>query len=393
MFPNPKLNISGITIYQTVRWLRPLGYQFRVIYPVPRSPFPFNLIGRWKAACNEYPDYNEIDGVPVEFPRFTYTYRLIPGSYSGTALWMTTNNKLIRIVRKFNPDLLWAQPTPSNGWAAMKLSQKFSIPYVIGVHGADINEYIHLPGAKKRMAKVYRNAVKVIAVSQRLKRGVMKIEPNADCDVIYLGIDPLLLEDAEAAAKQRLAQKRSNDDFIVVSVSNLIETKGLEYNLHALRTLVQKFPRLRYRIIGDGPFKERLKKMIEDFDLTNHVIFVGQLEYNNAMREIACADIFSMPSYKEGFGMVYIEGMALGVPVIGCQGQGIADVIEDGVNGFLVEPQNSDDLTKVWKQLLTDSKLRTKIGNTGRKTVQQSYLWQSTAEKFDEVFRSIISTS
>ncbi len=387
MYPHPAHQLSGIFIYRLVERLRHLGNEFRIIYTVPRPPFPLLYFGKWKHQERMFPKEYSQNGIKVSFPRYPYSYKLLPPSYYGHALYYGAGTISKRIIREFQPDIIWCQSALPNGWMAMKLSNLFNIPYVIVVHGADMNATVHLHGAKKRIAEVYRQAGKVIAVSGHLKRKINSYFKNVACRTIYQGYDPLLIE---KAAKFKKSKKNQTEKITVVSICKLIKSKGVEYNILALKRLAGRYPNLKYKIIGDGEDRSRLEKMASDLNLRDRIEFTGRMKSEDAYEEIARADIYSMPSYKEGLGIVYLESMAIGAPVIGCEGVGICDLVNNGINGFLAPPKNVEALAEIWEKLILNPDLRQKIGHAGQLTVSENFTWDKIAAEYDKTFREIL---
>ena len=108
------------------------------------------------------------------------------------------------------------------------------------------------------------------------------------------------------------------DHSVILSVSYLITRKAIDFNLRAIAQLKYKYPNLKYLIIGDGPEKNHLKSLSKNLGINQMVEFLGQLSNKKVMEYMAETDIFSLPSWDEAFGVVYIEAMAQGKPVIGC---------------------------------------------------------------------------
>lgn len=384
MFPTPVESFDGIGVYKPALYLQRQGYNFRVVHPIPFAPFPFSRFKATGRVYSQIPRNWEYNGFSIEFPRFLQLPRNWLKHLSGDLLWAFIGGKLLALADEFKPDLIWVQPGLPCGWVGRLLSMKLkSVPYVIVVHGMDINSIMHYPKARKKLELVYSDAAKVIAISKRLQEGVNIVARNAICQLIPYGIDPELI------APEPASHPGKNDGkLMVVSISNLIVTKGIEYNLRALSALKNEVPNLHYRIIGDGPDRQRLERLIDELSLTDRVEFLGQMENAQAVSILRTADFFSLPSYLEGFGLVYLEAMASGIPAIGCAGQGISDIIMDGENGFLVAPRQSENLIEIWRKLCHDDTLRLTIGKQGQKTARNC-TWDKIAGEYDAVFREV----
>lgn len=386
MFPNPVVSFNGMAVYQCVKYLEPMGYEFQVIYPIAHAPLPLRWFGKWKKISKTYPLRHDHNGIKMDFPRFRVLTSVIPIRHWGSTLWMELGKKLISETLNYKPDLIWAQSAIPNGWAAMKLSKRLGIPYVIVIHGSDINETSIAEGGEEKLSEIYTNASLVIPVSERLFREGRRIAPEAKFKLIHFGIEPEILEEAGKERERWENNRSSQMDFIVLSVCNLIKTKGIQYNLQALSRMKRKFPELKYRIVGDGPYKQYLQNLTIKLKLQNSVKFLGKLEYDKAKLEMARSDIFSMPSYKEGIPLVYLESMSLGIPTIGCSDQ-VPDLITNLEDGFLVEPHNVDQIGDVWSRLIQDNDLRLKIGKRAKSKIFKDFVWNKTSKMYDSAFK------
>jgi len=391
MYPNPAEAHSGIWLHDIVKDLQKKGYQFQVAFSVPTPPFPFSLIKKWNKFSRQFPIHHNIDGVPIDFLRYYTSYKLIPYRHQGTAYMLSQTKHLRHIIKDFNPNMLWAQPSLPNGWAAMKISKSMNIPYVVAVHGADINVSANLPGGVLKLKQIYESATSVVSISQRLNREVNNIAPLANRKLVYFGINPDSFKQAREIRQQFLRSSKMDESLRVLSVSNLIKSKGIQYNFQAVSKLVDKYPKIEYTIVGDGVYLSELKKYAFELNVSDNIRFVGRINHDKALGMMAQTDIFALPSYLEGMGMVYLEAMALGVPVIGIRGQGIEEVIDHNVNGILIEPHDSNALANAIEQLITDSALSRKIGLAARNHIYENFAWNTTCEQFDKIFRETIT--
>lgn len=177
-------------------------------------------------------------------------------------------------------------------------------------------------------------------------------------------------------------QPRPNSHRVVLSVSNLVPLKGIDDNLRALSLLRKAKPGLEweYRIIGEGSFRPHLVDSTHDLGIADRVRFLGRLSYEQTMDEMLRADIFSLPSWAEAFGIVYLEAMSRMKPVIGCLGNGAADIITDGKDGFLVPPRDVDKLRETLVTLLEDPDLCRRLGVKARQTAE-NFSWDANVKR------------
>ena len=118
--------------------------------------------------------------------------------------------------------------------------------------------------------------------------------------------------------------------------------------------------------------------------------FLGQIPNEDVLAEMAKARFYVMPSVREGFGIVYLEAMASGCITIGTQGEGIADLIESGVNGFLVPPDDPETIVRVIERCLADPALRETVACRGRDDAR-SLTWVHNARQYVALFESLVS--
>jgi len=177
----------------------------------------------------------------------------------------------------------------------------------------------------------------------------------------------------------------------IISVSNLVKSKGLALNIHAVAALRDKYPHIRYTVVGGGQEAASLKQLAWDLEVGDLVEFTGRVPNKNVPGFLAKAQVFSLPSSMEGFGVAYLEAMAAGLPVIGCRGEGIADVVRSGETGMLIEPHNLDELVRALDQLLADPDWTGEMGTRARNLALNKFSWQANAEKMINLFKKIIS--
>jgi glycosyltransferase involved in cell wall biosynthesis len=174
-------------------------------------------------------------------------------------------------------------------------------------------------------------------------------------------------------------------------VSHLIKSKGPDLNIRAISQLAQKHPDLKYVVIGAGTETSSLKRLARDLNLQNRVEFLGELPHEKVMNYMAVAEIFSLPSWQEGFGVVYLEAMAHSKPIIACQGEGIEDIIEDGNTGLLAKPKDVKSLAQAMGFLLNNPDKARKIGERARKMVLENYTCEKNARKYIKIYEELLA--
>jgi len=171
----------------------------------------------------------------------------------------------------------------------------------------------------------------------------------------------------------------------VARLSKFDRYKGVDMVIEALPKILSIIPNTYYIIIGDGDDRPRLERLVTDLGLQDHVIFVGKVTESELVAYYRACDVFIMPSAKEGFGLVFLEAMAFGKPVIGGNHGGTPDIVVDGKTGFLVEYGDVDALADRLIRLLQDEKLRRCMGEAARRHVKENFSFKAFRERLVEL--------
>jgi colanic acid/amylovoran biosynthesis glycosyltransferase len=153
----------------------------------------------------------------------------------------------------------------------------------------------------------------------------------------------------------------------------LSAAKGVPILFQALQQIVPHHPNLVLTLVGDGADRVALEMLAADLDLTPYLKFVGYQSQDAVCQYLLNSDIFVLPSFSEGLPVALMEALAAGVPVITTAIAGIGELVEDGVNGYLISPGAVEPLVQRLKQLLDDADLRQRMGQAGRIKVQQEF--------------------
>lgn len=192
------------------------------------------------------------------------------------------------------------------------------------------------------------------------------------------------------------APRRQARSFVrLILVGRLSPEKGIGGLLEALAACTGKRPQLV--IVGDGPMRGELDRMVERLGLRNHVTFLGRLPERQTLEQIAQSDILVLPSFMEGLPIVLMEAMALGKAVIATRVAGIPELISDGENGLLFTPSKWDELAIKITVLASDRELRERLGARGAATVAAEFDIKESAETLHQLFgradRSVATAS
>lgn len=212
------------------------------------------------------------------------------------------------------------------------------------------------------------------------ERGV----PSSRLRIVPNGTDPERFRPLDAGPlRERLGL---TDNTVMLTVGRLVARKGIDTTLRALPDILDAVPDLAYLVAGTGPDRDRLEHIAETLGVRDRVHFVGHVPFDELPSYYNVADLFVMPSREEppdveGFGIVFLEAGACGVPVIGARSGGIPDAIRDGETGLLVPPVAPTALADAATRILTSPDLAARLGEQGRRRVVNEASWDQVAEQ------------
>ncbi|MCM8809959.1 MAG: glycosyltransferase family 4 protein [Candidatus Omnitrophica bacterium] len=170
---------------------------------------------------------------------------------------------------------------------------------------------------------------------------------------------------------------------IIIFVGRLTKQKGVEYLIKSFEKL--KIDEKYLIILGDGELREKLEKMVFSLGLKDKVLFAGRKK--EVLPYLQVADIFVLPSLSEGLPISVLEAMSCGLPVVVSKVGGNVDVVEDGTNGYLVEPQNICQIKKAIEELLANERKTKEIGGINRKKIEENYSYDTIIERYLNLYK------
>jgi glycosyltransferase involved in cell wall biosynthesis len=177
---------------------------------------------------------------------------------------------------------------------------------------------------------------------------------------------------------------RENNRFTVLCVCRFYARKRVEFLLQAAAVLQDRLPELEIRIVGGGMEESRLRDLWSRLRLEKTVRWLGDVTLRQLAAEYHRADVFCLPSVQEGFGIVFLEAMAAGKPVIACRSAAVPEVVK---YGYLVEPENAEALAAGIERLYFDTELRRWLGEMGHVSVERFDMLRVAQTFLDTVSR------
>lgn len=293
--------------------------------------------------------------------------------------------KVLMALKKIKPDIVHAQSigVGTSGFLVKSFLKK---PYVVWGRGSDVYRSWMF---KKPISKlVLKNADAVIALTEDMKKEIEMI-CNKNVFVIPNGIDIKRFKNlSKENIRKRL--KITNDEKIIIFVGRLEDIKGVKYLIEAMKSIKQKDKNIKLMLVGDGEDRGKLERLVKELDLEENVIFIGKVPNEKVPEYMVVSDVFVLPSLSESFGIVNLEAMASGLPIVATKVGGLPEIIKDGENGFLVEPKNTKEITEKVLLLLEDIELNKRIAEKNKEEVKK-YSWGNVAEKLEEVYFEVVA--
>lgn len=264
------------------------------------------------------------------------------------------------------------------------LKKRYGLPYIIRFGGGDI------PGFQERFRFIYKiigpfekiiwgNADALVANSQGLKDLANGFYNKKEIRVITNGVN--------IDAFFRINEKRMDDDFRILFVSRLIERKGLQYIIPQMAEIRKKCGRpVSLIIVGDGPYRGELERIAKESGEEGSICFEGQKTKRELPHYYENADVFILPSKREGMPNVVLEAMASGLPVVMTPCEGSKELIKE--NGFVVPVEQ---FTETLALLCNDSVSRLKMGRKSRELINTCFLWSTTAKEYENLMKRVLN--
>jgi teichuronic acid biosynthesis glycosyltransferase TuaC len=296
--------------------------EVRLIVPNAIPPFPFGRLQAY-AGRNDLPECETRSGIEVARPRFT----LIP-----RVGWLSTPARMARsaLPLSANADLIVGDFLHPAGVAAARLARLLQRPLILRAYGSDVHYWGNHPIAGPAVRAALGSASRIYAVSDSLRRQLLALGAPPDrTRTLYSGVDTKLFRPVNReAACRTLGWPRP----MALCVGHLIPRKAFDRAIRA----VMACPGVHLRIIGDGPERARLQRLIDTGGAADRIRLLGALLQTEVAHRMAAADVLILPSNREGLANVTLEALACGTPVIVTPVEGAAELLDGQAAGRIV---------------------------------------------------------
>jgi glycosyltransferase involved in cell wall biosynthesis len=278
-----------------------------------------------------------------------------------------------------------------SGPVGQLLAKKLRVPNVLSIHGGDIYDPSKLSSPHRvpflfhTVRAMLKSADRLVAQSNDTKQNAVRYyDIKRHIDLIPLGIKKPVFE-----KKKREDFDLSEDDFVFCTIGRLVKRKNTEEALTVLSN-VKGQSRVKFLIIGDGPERRKLEIAIRKLNLSDSVCMMGNVSDEVKFQLLDLSDCYLSTALHEGFGLVFLEAMACGLPIICFNNGGQTDFLVNGRNGFLTEVGDLVKFTECINTLLSDLKVRDQMGETNRHFIKEFYI-ERCAKQYIELFHQVLN--
>lgn len=395
-FPRWKGDTTTAFVYDLSRQLAHMGFEVVALAPHHPGSSGFESFGGIRVHRFRY-------FLPAGLERLCYGAGILPNMKTSVFarlqlpfFVLAELFALLKVVMEEKPDIIHAHWILPQGFTAAIIGRLLKIPVVVTAHAGDV---FPLKSVLFRLLSRFsiNSAAAVTVNSSYTKAAVEKIAHKA-ANVIPMGVDMKLFSSstASAAAAVRRRCGVSLDDKMILFVGRLAEKKGVTYLVSAMAAVVKKFPDSKLVVVGDGPEKAALQLQVQHLGLSGSVIFAGSIPNPQLPPFYRAADVFVLPSIvdsrgdTEGLGVVLLEAVAAGTPVVASRIGGISDVVIHNGTGLLAEQKNHGQLAAAIVSLLKNRQLAKKLSAAAKRHVEAGFSWKSVSDEFAAVYGSVL---
>lgn len=364
----PQVNGVANTVYRSAKSLADLGHNILVC----------------TISKNSEEELNKITGSGIKVLTLPSIDSHI---YKGERLSIPLGLSL-KELRKFKPDIIHTHTPFSAGWEAVICSKKLKIP-LVGTHHTFFNhylKYIHLDYklvekfSWKYTVGYYNRCNIVLSPTQSLADGLKENNLKRDIEIVP---NPVDIDKYCPTTKDKSHKKT------LLYMGRVSYEKSIDQVIKATSIVKNTIHDIKLIIVGDGPEKENLIKLSSDLGLQNNIVFTGFIYGDDLIKTLQSGDIFLSGSKSENMPLAVLESMAIGLPILSVSSLGMVEIVKDNENGFLLSPDNPEEMAEKILYLLNDDQ---KLKEFSQKSRELSLMYSNTeyARKLIEIYKKLI---
>jgi glycogen synthase len=354
---------------------------------VRRGARPLVVTNRWPV---DLPARETIEGLPVRREAFLTPERSLRPLARFALDGRTAPRRLADDVRVHGAQLIHVQCVSTNGYTARNVARKLNLPLVVSLQGEltmDADQvYQRSSVLPSLLRELFRDADAITACSRQTLDEAISftgIDPGTRGHVVYNGVDLNEFTHVVPVKRERP---------FVLGIGRHVPQKGFDVLLRAFAQLRRSDALANHQLVlaGDGAQHEELRALAHHLDLDDDVDFVGRCDRAATAALFAGCALFVLPSRHEPMGIVNLEAMAAGRPVLATAVGGVPELVVERETGVLVRPDDHAQLAHELGQLLAAPDVRARMGRAGFERVQQ-FSWPSIADQYADIYTSVLT--
>lgn len=294
---------------------------------------------------------------------------------------------LARLLREISPDIVQIQSHIFlTSIQAVMAASRLGIPCVVTVHGVSARRGLLLNLAQSlylnSIARLcFHKATKIICLTKSDCEEISRYCKTVDkISVIPNAVDP-----------DSFRYEVASNNQLVFWAGRFVPEKGLDTFVQAAKIVHDSMPDVYFKMVGDGPLRPKIEKLIHQFGLRKNFILTGIVGRNEVAKLLTEPLIFLLTSRKEGLPTALLEAMSAGKAVVATNIPGVNEVVLDGINGVLAKADDPEDLAKKVLMLLQDVELARRLGASARQSIQTRYSWNSVIDRIENLYENAIT--
>ncbi len=334
----------------------------------------------------EFIDGVEVQRIPTLRQRQDYCSTMEMGAFVLSGLWHS-----LWQAREFKPDVVhifFGIPDGPIGWV---LKRVYGLPYLISLRGADVpSDEVkrfakHYKLLRPFISRLWRDADALVAVSNGLRSYARETAPDLPIEVIPNAI--------ELSVFTPPRQRHHDGPVRLLFVGRFTAFKNVETLLEAANCLKERgVDNFELQLVGDGERRANLERLTAEKGLTRHVRFLGWVDRQAIVERYRQADLFVTATTWEGMPNTVLEGMACGLPVVASRASGLDQLVQEEVNGYLVDLNNPATLADRLAELIDNPYERRRMGKESRRIAEQEFAWEYITEQYVGIYKRITNS-
>lgn len=325
-----------------------------------------------------------------------------PSDVYTNQYWLESTMKFEELHQKKGFDIIVSESAGGFGCIKYKIISKYRTPFVAILHNTPpsvirttvslglVNTLSAIKNQlffyMKILHKLYNLSDGIICVSEYMRKNLLLLPMIKNRDkiyVVYNGIDTNIF-------KPNVKPQKLKNDKTILYVGRVAKEKGIQFAIRSLPEIVKEVETIKLIVVGRGDYIDNLRSLAKRIGVEKYVLFTGGLRHSDLVNYYNIADVFVLPSIRESFPLVLLEAMACKRAIVASRTGGIPEIVEDGINGYLIPVGKIKQLAKKIIYLLKENGSRKKFGENGRKKVLEKFTLDKMLDDTEKVFKKII---